>query len=171
MEYIKENGSHVYLADAKWFDQRTGDTTDVKFGMLAKELRVYGRRGLATSITQFYMLVAPGLILARHIFKGLVRPLYCDGSPNADKDKLIYARKPSSDYVWVGGRGGAPARRESPAGKVFAIIISPNIRHRSLYPSVRGWIDRWNWADEDDALAEAPENWLDRYDEKLWTRN
>jgi len=171
MEIVKENGVHIFLADAKWFNEETGDVTDVKLGMLTSDLKAFGRRGLATSISQFYELVIPGLILTRHIFKGLDRRLFCDDSPDADRDKLVYARKPSSDFVWIGtGADGAPARCEPPPGKVFAVIVSPNTRHRELYPSVAGWINRWNWVDEDTALAEAPINWLDRYDAKLWTR-
>ena len=171
MEYIRENGVHVLLADAKWVDDTLGAVTDVKLGMLASDLQMYGQRGLGTAIAQLYQLVSPGLILTRHVFKGLVRGLYCDGSASADEDKLVYTRKPSSDYVWNGsGADGAPSKRPPPPGKVFAVVISPNIRHREIYPSVTGWINRWNWVDEDPALAEAPIDWLDRYDKKLWTR-
>lgn len=170
MEYVKENGKHVYLADCKWVDPANQAVVDVKVGMLASDLQMYGRRGLATAIAQFYLLVGSGLILARHIFKGLDRKLFCDGNANADEEKLIYTRKPSTDYVWDGGKHGGPIRKECPPGQVLAVIISPNTRHCADYPSVKGWIDRWNWIDEDRVLPEAPKNWLDRYDLKLWTR-
>ncbi len=143
---------------------------EAQFGMLAVDLQRYGARGQITAIAQFYELVVPGLILTRHVFRGLERPLFCDGSMQGDEDKLVYTRKPALDFEWTGGPEGHPTRREVPAGKVFGVIISPNKKHREPFPEVAGWIHHWNWVDEDSGLAEAPIHWVDRYTEKLWTR-
>jgi hypothetical protein len=121
-------------------------------------------------MAQLFELVAPGLILTRHIFRGLQRPLYCDDDPQGDERKLIYTRRPSADYEWIGGPQGTTVRRPAPAGHVFVVIISPNLRHREQYANVDGWIERWNWVKEDNGLAEAPVQWVDRYRQKLWSR-
>lgn len=49
------------------------------------------------------------------------------------------------------------------------MIVSPNERHRDKVPQIDGWIDHWNWTQEDSVLSEAPINWIDRYDKKLFT--
>lgn len=47
---------------------------------------------------------------------------------------------------------------------------SPNVRHREKYGEVECFIAAWNWIEEDSVLAEAPIEWVDRYDRKLWSR-
>lgn len=174
MECKKIKGKHVYLVDAKWVtvpatnDPTKSTVVDAKFGLLASDLKKVADRGLSTPIAQFYELVGSGLILTRHIFKGLDRRLFCDGNANADKDKLIYTRRPSTDYEWE--RAGTLRRLGCPPGKVFAVIVSPNEKHLADYPIIQGWIEHWNWVHEDRGLLEAPEGWLDRYDTRLWTR-
>jgi hypothetical protein len=110
------------------------------------------------------------LILTRHIFEGLERPLHCDGSQTGDSTKLVYTRKPTRDVEWSGGKHGGPIERAAPKGCVFGVIVSPNARHREQYPPIDGWINHWAWADEDTGLPEAPIDWVDRYTAKLWTR-
>ena len=53
---------------------------------------------------------------------------------------------------------------------MFGVIISPNVRHQKDFPQIVGWIERWNWIAEDPALQEAAIDWVDRYDDRLWTR-
>lgn len=138
--------------------------------MLASDLKQFGARAQFAEIAQFYKLVCDGLILTRHIFEGLERPLYCDGSPKGDSNKLVYTRKPARDVEWTGGKSGNLIWREAPKGCVFVVIITPNTRHRDRYPSIDGWVNHWAWTEEDVGLAEAPINWVDRYTTKLWTR-
>lgn len=170
VEVVYMHDEAVYLVDGKAIIKETDDPIDTKFGMLGSELQKYGKRGQATSIAQFYKLVVPGLILSRHIFVGLKRPLFCDNSMEGDEEKLIYTRKPVSDYEWVGGRTGKPIERSAPLSCVFAVIISPNIRHKETFPNIHGWIERWNWLEEDSGLPEAPIDWVDRYEKKIFTR-
>ena len=101
----------MFLIDAKYV-KGDGEVADIKLGLLADDLKKLGERHLATAIAQFYMLVCPGLILAKHIFRGLERPLYCDGDMEADGNKLIYSRKPSFDYEWSGGPNGQEIQRD-----------------------------------------------------------
>lgn len=161
------SGQGVFLVDAKY--PQENEVIDVKLGMLSSEFQKYGERGQANLIAQFYKLVSPGMILSRHIFRGLERPLYCDENMEGDKNKLIYSRKPSFDYEWIGGKSGKPIERVAPAGKVFTVIVSPNMRHKDKFSSIYGWIERWNWIEEDTGLSEAPMNWVDRYKEKIYT--
>lgn len=146
------------------------DPTEGILGLLCEDLRAWAKRGDSTEIAQFYKLVLPGTILARHVFRGLDRPLLADGDCDADKKKLIYSRKPAYDYVWSGGPQGAPLQLDAPIGKVFVVYVTPNVKHKDLYPEIAGWIDRWVWIDEDAGLPEATEGWVDRYEEKFWTR-
>ena len=95
MEIIKVKDKHIYFVDGKWFDEEKNEVTDAKFGLLASDLKWYGQRGLSTAIAQFYEMVMPGLILTRHIFKGLNRGLYCDDNSDGDEEKLVYTRKPA----------------------------------------------------------------------------
>lgn len=138
--------------------------------MLGSELQKYGARRQATAIAQFYKLVIPGMILTRHIFKGLNRPLCCDDNMEGDEGKLVYTRKPTFDYEWVGGKTGRPVERSVPLGRVFAVIVSPNERHKENFPGIECWIERWNWLEEDLGLPESPINWVDRYGQKIYTR-
>lgn len=164
-------GAVVYTADVKWYDERTGSLQDGKVGLLPKDLHLYGARGMGTAIAQFYKLVCPGLILTRHIFRGLNRDLCCDGDLESASNKLIYTRKPATDYVWAGGAQGSPVAKAAPSGKVFGVIISPrHEKHADEFGEILGWIDHWSWIDEDSALSEAPIDWIDRYERKLWTR-
>lgn len=168
MCYIQENGKFVYVADGKYIDGENS-AQDAKFGLLATDLKAYADRGQATKIAQFYELVIPGLILARHIFWGLERPLYCDGNADGDELKYVYSRKPTFDVIWVGGRNGIIKRIGSSPNRVFVTIVSKNARTKE-YPSIFGWLEGWNWVEEDPYLSEAPDNWVDRYKRKVWTR-
>jgi len=169
--YLKENDETLLVAEAPW----VGDGGKERVGVLAvhsSSLKSRMNAGMAVSIAQLYGTVLPGIILTKYIFKGLNRPLYCDESFDGDKEKLVYVRRPTVDYIVT--KNKATSAREltklpAPAGKTFVVIVSPNT-HKNEFPSVDGWIDHWNWADEDTALAEAPTNWVDRYQERIFTR-
>lgn len=146
---IKDYGGKlVYLVDAKVWDKKNG-IEDGKFGLLVDTLKEYAQRGEITKITQFYKLVEPGLILARHIFEGLCRSLHCDGNQSGDEDKLVYTRKPAWDFVWIGDRfRGKPGRRDVAPGTVFAVLVTPNSSHQQELSDIDGWINHWNWIEE-----------------------
>lgn len=159
----------MYVADALWIEKPGDKPEKAKFGYLSNDLKKNWDRGEGTEIAQLYGLVIPGLILARHIFKGLDRPLYCDGNEHGDCDKRIYTWKPRHDFIHDAIKK-AEMRILSPTGKVFAVIVAPNIKHKEKYPDIKAWIDRWVWVDEDEGLNEASVNWVDRYESKIWTR-
>lgn len=174
-EYLQQLqcGEHGFCTEAFVFSGLPGTPPRVGcLALLCKDLQAYGRRGEATAIAQFYELVLPGMILSRHVFKGLRRPLLTDGDTNADQGMLVYTRKPAYDYQWVDGpQQGHSEQIAAPAGKVFAVITRPNgEKHVENFPEVDGWINAWCWIDEDLGLPEAPTDWVDRYDSKLWTR-
>ena len=117
-----------------------------RLALLCKDLQAYGKRGEATAIAQFYGLVLPGMILTKHVFKGLRRPLLTDGDRSADKAMLVYTRSPSYDYIWVGEADGHIEQVNAPKGKVFAVITRPNNqKHVDSFPDVDSWINAWCW--------------------------
>lgn len=141
-----------------------------KFWIATDTIGEYCHRGQATAVAQFYKLVIPGLILTRHIFGGLERPLFCDEQMNGDTNKYVFSIKPAWDFIWQGGPTGRPVQVNAPDNAVFVVIISKNHRHKENFPEVDGWIERWNWVEESTGLLEAPAGWVDRYNEKIWTR-
>lgn len=163
------SGEWVWVADAKVIEN--GAVRDGVFALPSKDLQEYGRRGQGAKIAQFYKLVLPGLILTRHVFVGLRRGLFNDDNADSDTEKLVYTRKPTFDVEWEGGKHGKVANKPPPAQAVFAVIVSPNIKHRDKFPEIDGYIGTWNWLREDTVLAEAPVDWVDRYDRKIWTRS
>jgi hypothetical protein len=93
----------IFRADGKVVEGAPPMLWDGVFGLLKEDLQDHRARGQLTAMAQLFELVAPGLILTRHIFRGLQRPLYCDDDPQGDERKLIYTRCPSADYEWIGG--------------------------------------------------------------------
>lgn len=164
----------LLVAAALVFDSGAGaEYREGKLGILCDDLKVLWNRGLGVQIAQLYELVIPGLILSRHVFQGLRRRLYCDGCGEADKHKLIYTRAPAFDVTIAPGHiPGDPevVKRGRPPGEVFVVIVSPNVRHREAFPGIDGWLEHWSWVAEDSGLSEAPINWVDRYDKKLFSR-
>lgn len=163
------NEKRIFFVDGKYLDKLTNNLIDVKFGLSLASLEKRAANHLFTEIAQFYTIVNDGLILTRHAFSGLERPLYCNDSSNGDKEKLVYTRKPTKDYEWSGGRDGKPIRKDAPKGNVFAVFISPNL-DQDTYPNIKGWIEHWTWIEEDQGLSEAPINWVDRFNKKIWTQ-
>jgi hypothetical protein len=165
---IKKNEDVAYLIDG-WSVDDPNEPMVVKFGILQVDIMKRYDRGQNCALAQFDSIVSPGLITSRHIFRGLNRPLYADGSMHADKDKLVHTWKPGWDFDW-NDRFGRPRKLPAPDNCVFVVLISRNIRHLDKWREVYGWIDRWNWVDEDPKLPEAPLNWDSRYSNKLFTR-
>jgi len=172
--YLEINGNFLLVADAliKPFTEDNTKQSIGKYGIMTKDVKEYFDRGQGVQIAQLYKLVIPGLILSRHIFEGLNRNLYDDNKRDSDKKKLIYSRTSTFDVDIDNKTENITIRkRESPKGKVFVVIVSPNDRHRDKYPQIDGWIDRWNWVEQDPGLQEAPINWVDRYEKRLFTRS
>jgi hypothetical protein len=139
--------------------------------ILNTDVETLKARGENTALAQLQSILLPGLLLTRHVFEGLRRPLLCDGSRDGDQKKLIYSRKPAIDIVVEGSvsSGLRMVQRRPPDCRVFSAIVSPNDRHRDEFPAVDGWLDHWSWVEEDFGLPEAPQNWIDRYDRKAFT--
>lgn len=168
MKLEQINGRGVYVVDALIVRKKGDKPVDAKFGIMPDQLGKFARRGKGTAIAQFYKIVSPGLIRAKHIFRGLERPLFCNGDMRADVSKLIYSWKPESDYEWKGDRfSGETERLKPPHGRVFVVIISPN--QDKNFPGIDGWVEHWNWVHESSDLPFAPVDWNLRYTEQLWS--
>jgi len=167
--YLYEvNDKLIYLIDGWAFED--SEAKVVQYGLLKSDLGKYATRGQANAIAHFFTLVAPGLILTRHIFIGLERPLCSDNCMEGDKLKHIHSRKPKRDYEWQKGSACKVKEFDAPKDKVFVVIMSKNVKHNARFPMVYGWIERWSWVKKDKSLKEAPVNWADRYKEKIFTR-
>jgi len=163
---INKNGEVAHLIDG-WSVDDPENPEVVRFGILKVDIMKLHGRGQNSALGQFYSIVTPGLIMVRHIFRGLNRPLCTDDCMEADTKKLIHTWRPRYDFYWDNG----PRRLPAVANCVFVVLISKNERHHlEKWPEVYGWIDRWNWVYEDAYLSEAPLNWFSRYGEKLFTR-
>jgi len=60
----------------------------VKLGLRSQTLTQYTGRLLASVVAQYYGLVQDGMVFARHVFRGLERPLNHADNMNADRDVL-----------------------------------------------------------------------------------
>ncbi|WP_291996725.1 hypothetical protein [Candidatus Accumulibacter sp. ACC012] len=168
-------GIHAHCFEAYVFHDTAGKrlaTPKVgNLALLVTDLRAIASRGQSTAIAQFYGLLCGGMILTKHVFVGLQRPLLTDGNNGADAEKLVYTRKPECDYLWAGTKhDGDYERIGAPPSSVFTVLVSPNVKHRADFPDVDGWINYWTWVEEDSFLPEAPVDWVDRYEARLWTR-
>lgn len=141
----------------------------VKFGVRHETFLKFKERGLATAIAQYYGIVQEQLIVAEHAFRGLKRPLMLEGDMDADRPVLAYAWRSRVDFEWSGSpHDGYPERLIPPDGQTFVVLV------REEQPNsfgVLGSIEKWNWVREDLSLPQAPVDWQQRYDQKLWTRS
>lgn len=166
MEQIYENGIALIVVDGQLINP-SNKPAPAKFGIIINQLGKYPSRGKATAIAQFYSIVSPGLIVTKHVFRGLNRPLFANDDMQADTGKWVYSWKPKWDYEWKGGTTGGPERKTPPDDRVFVTIVSPN--NDPNFPTVAGWIEHWNWVHEAGNLRAAPIDWETRYTEKLWS--
>lgn len=165
---INVNGQRYLVVDGPSITNN-GDGT-VKYALTMDKLNGIVNRGQLSMLSQFYGLVYPGMVLSAHLFKGLNRNLYCDEAFNGDEDKYVFSRKPTNDFYWQGGKSGQESRTKAPEKQVFAVLVSVNNKHQANFPDVAGWIEHWTWIDEDPVLSKAPNEWVDRYDEKIWSK-
>ncbi|MFZ2445135.1 MAG: hypothetical protein WAW37_02140 [Syntrophobacteraceae bacterium] len=167
-QIIKKNNKVAYLIEGFSVDNPSKPEV-VRFGILQVDVMKRHDRGQNSALAQFDSIVAPGLISVQHVFRGLNRPLFADGSMEADKQKLAYTWRPVWDFEWP-DPFGRPRKLPRPMNCVFVVIVSKNMRHLEEWPEVYGWIDRWNWVDEDPGVPGSPLNWSSRYGEKLFTQ-
>lgn len=167
---ISSNGISYIVVDGPLLSAKQ-DGKSAKYAVTMDILTGLATRGQFSAIAQLYGLVIPGLILSSHLFQGLNRYLYCDGAYEGDEEKFVFSRKPAYDYFWRGGPGGSETRRLAPSSQVFVVIVSNNIKHKGNFADIAGWIEHWNWVDEDPVLQEAPISWVDRYKRKIWSRD
>ena len=161
------NGITLYCIRAPWVSPSGGLQRIGTLAITQTQLGRYASMGLMSGLAQFQRIVAPGTILARHIFRGLKRPMSVGGNMLADQDKLVYSWKPRFDYEWPGDRfRDPPVGREPHPRRVFVVVVTPN--SSGDFPMVDGWIERWNWVLGSDDLGGAPINYSERYEEQLW---
>jgi hypothetical protein len=136
-------------------------------GVRTSTFRAYAQRRLATFIAQYYGIFQDGLGSAKHVFRGLKRPLMLGAHENADEAVWVYAWRSLIDYVWIGSpQSGDPRQVAAPARRVFVVLVreEPSNEH-----GISGSIERWNWIREDPELPHAPIIWQQRYGRKIWS--
>lgn len=166
---LEQPGGPVYAVDCQ-YPLNGGAVRVGKVAIMPHQLGQRSDRGQKTLIGQFFGIVWPGLILARHIFLGVERPLMANGNTAAGQDKLVYTWRPASDYVWKGSPGeGAPEKRQPPGDEVFMVLISPNT-DEDRFPDIDGWIEHWTWVVESPILPEAPIDHEARFTKRNWSQ-
>lgn len=168
--YLKCNGELLLVTEALLPGLADGKTVG-SLAIMTKDLKERAKRSEGTRIAQLYELIINRMVRGWHCFQGLRRPLYNDGSRDGDGEKLIFTRRSAIDVVAVAGASpGNPQilKRKPPVGRTFMVVVSPNRNHREKYPEIEGWIDHWDWVEEDPGFAGAPINWLDRFERKLF---
>jgi hypothetical protein len=143
------------------------------FALVQSDLRRRVEGNYTWLLGELYGLVGKGLTNTCHIFQGLKRPMLVNGNGSADKVKLVYVWKPQYDYRFSGqqfGNDSSLERVAAPAGRVFAVLISPNSM-KETYPEVHGWIEHWTWIHEDPTAPGKPIDYETRYDACIWTKN
>jgi len=87
------------------------------------------------------------MVFARHVFRGLERPLNHADNMNADRDVFVYTWRSETDYEWVGSPfDGRLVERTPPSGRVFVVLVR---EEAAADGDVFGSIERWNWVRED----------------------
>lgn len=139
----------------------------VKLGVTTNTFRLHAT---SSAIGQYYGIVQEGIILARHLFRGLNRPLLHEGDMNADQGVIVYTWRPLADYEWAGGRHSGRVERidPPPPNRVFAVLVR---LIESDHHGVVGSVEHWNWIREDPGLPHAPVDWEQRYTKRLWSRD
>jgi hypothetical protein len=170
--FFSQKDRRLAAADA-WIPD-DGTESGRRIGRLAisvEDIDKLKARGQNTVVAQLQSILLPGLMLSRHVFQGLRRPMLCNGERDADAKKLVYSRKPALDVRIKGNArdGFISAQCQPPDAQVFCVIVSPKLHLREAFPDVDGWIDHWSWVKEDLGLTEAPRSWIERYDRKLFT--
>jgi len=146
-----------------------GRTGTIKVGITHGTFQRLSRHGLATMIAQYYGIVQDGLRHARHLYRGLNRPLLHANNMNADEDVFIYSWRPALDFIWLGGRhDGNPRSMTPPAGRVFVVLVRDHGTPDEH--GVSGTIEHWNWTHEDPTLRDAPVDWAKRYATNEWSK-
>lgn len=96
---------------------------------------------------------------AHALFQGLRRPF---NERNADKGVYVYISKPKFVYEHIPHMVCVARRSEAPEDAVFATYV--------LFPESRsnGVIVNWEWITADSKQADLPDDFDNRYDNRLW---
>jgi hypothetical protein len=166
MRNIQGEGLYKDIVDAP---SQTDPKVIVKLGVRLDTFQRYLKRGQRSAIAQYYGIVQEGLMLARHLFRGLKRPLMHNGDMRADQRVLLYTWRSPIDYEWAGtpNYGRPQPISPPPPNRVFVVLVREEVPDEN---EVVGSIEHWNWVREDPGLPHAPINWEDRYGSKLWSR-
>jgi hypothetical protein len=147
----------------------------VKLGMHGDTFQQIVHNGQKTVVAQYYGIVQDGILAAVHCFEGLKRPLLdADEKKDVGKSILVYSWRPEIDYEWSHSRfDGNPIPKTPPPKRVFVVLVrkEPQPNRYAEVGTVFGSIERWNWIKEDPGLPHAPVGWLERYEDKLWSRS
>jgi len=165
LNHKSENGESIYIIDGPDPFQ-LGEAAP--FAVTKMQIAAYQQRESCVAIAQLANIVRTGLITAKHIFRGLKRPLLYEDDKDGDIQKLVFTWAPPWDYDWELDKRFDPngmTKRKPPAGLVYAVSTTPN--NKPAFPSVKFWIDRWYWIDEDPTDAGHPIDWKNRYEAKL----
>ncbi len=140
----------------------------MRFGVKQTTFELYYAVQWFSPIAQYYGLVQDGLTEARHLFRGVTRPLLQNGDMNADERVIAYTWRPALDWEWSGTPwDGEPVEMPAPTNAVFFVQV---LEHDQDEHGISGAIAHWGWLDEDQVLKHAPVEWKERYGPNAGTR-
>lgn len=127
-------------------------------------------QGVRWYLGQMFGVMGPGLILARHVFKGLRREMFVGDDKRAASDKLALSWRPERDARLAGPKENPILEfNDAPKDRVFVVYISLN-QMLGDFPDIYGWAEHWAWVQQSAELPEAPVEYEVRFDNRLWSR-
>jgi hypothetical protein len=167
LQIIKQKGGGIWVVDAPDFLNNSG--TPLAIGIRPGYIEAHINRGQRAILGQFYGIVDTGLILAKHVFQGFKRDMFVENDKKADERKLAATWSNGRDVKIVGGKTDLKLEfTPAPPKSTFAVYISPNEMLED-FPNIYGWADHWAWLPAHGVLADAPIDYENRYDKKLWS--
>jgi hypothetical protein len=172
VKLLDQPGGSVFVAECPVWDKSCGTLNGrdhLLIGITSEALRGKSASGMSWHLGQAYGVVSTGLIMARHVFKGLNRDMTIQGNSHAAADKLAVTWLAPRDALLVGPKFNPTIRYcEAPPKRTFAVYISPN-QMLQKFPHIHGWAEHWAWIASDPARPTAPVDWETRYDDEIWT--
>jgi hypothetical protein len=167
VKLLQQTGGHVWVAEAP--DWTGSGASHLNIAVHLPTVMSRASRGLTWQLGQMYGVVGTGLIMTRHVYKGLKRDMYVREDKDAAAKKLVATWAAPRDAELVGEEHNSYLSYvDAPAGRVFAVYISPN-EMLTDFPDIHGWAEHWAWIAADPSVAGAPIDWNSRYDSRVWS--
>lgn len=167
LTFMQQPGGGAWVAEAVNWEE--DDRPHLNIGITKAAILARSARGQRWILGQMYKVVGTGMILAKHVFRGLRRDMLVGDDDTADKKKLAITWVSPRDAKLTGPASACQVEyEEAPEGCVFVVYVSPNEMLKD-FPNIYGWAEHWAWLPADSNLPGAPIDWETRYDSRIWS--